>query len=454
MVILCDIIYLLLLAFAFPYTLARMVRLRKYRQNLSQRLGSVESRPGNQPCIWIHAVSVGEVNATVSLIHRLNEQYANHDIVLSTTTETGQRRARELFPELFVFYYPLDFSWVVRRVLSRIRPTLIILLELEIWHNLVNIAYQEGVPIALANGRLSRRSQWKYQIIKRLAASMFDKLAFIAVQDEAYADRFVSLGADPDRIHVLGNMKYDTAELTDEVKGQGQLAATLGLTAQHRLLVAGSTAEGEEREILHAFSKVRHHSPELRLVLVPRKPQRFETVAELIRQHGSKVQRLSAVRSGVEVESSDAVILGDTMGDLRKFYGLAELVLVGRTFEPFGGSDVMEIAALGKAMIVGPHCWNFEHPVSELLRVQAMVQVDSATALPSALETLLADPQAARTMGQRAREVVRENQGASRQHTDLIGELLYQISQRNRRSRIQNMPVISRSAGSVLDVSS
>ena len=450
MVILCDIIYLLLLAFAFPYTLARMVRLRKYRQNLSQRFGSVEPRSGNRPCIWIHAVSVGEINATVSLIHRLKERYANHDIVLSTTTETGQQRARQLFPDLFIFYYPLDFSWVVRRVLSRIRPTLIILLELEIWHNLVNIAHQEGVAIALANGRLSRRSQWKYQIVKRLAASMFDKLAFIAVQDEAYADRFVSLGADPDRIHVLGNMKYDTAELTDEVEGQDQLAHVLGLTAQHRLLVAGSTAEGEEREILHAFGKVRQHDSGLRLVLVPRKPQRFDTVAELIGQQGNKVQRLSEARSGVAGASPDAIILGDTMGDLRKFYALAEIVLVGRTFEPFGGSDVMEIAALGKALIVGPHCWNFEHPVSALLRERAIVQVENTAALPAALKGLLSDPQAANAMGHRAREVVRENQGASSQHADLIGQLLFQISQGNRRSRIQSMPVISRPAGSVL----
>ena len=414
------------LAYA-PALLYQTLVHKKHRGAWSERFGDVPRRASDRPCVWIHAVSVGEVNATRRVTAQLREAVPDADVVISTTTDTGYARARTLYPELTVFRYPLDFSFVVRRAMNRIRPTLIVLMELEVWYNLLAIAERTGVPVAVVNGRLTERSARRFGWIGPVARRMFARLAWVGAQSEDFAERFRRVGVATDRVEITGSLKWDTADIVDSVEGTDALATAMGIDRQRPLIVAGSTGPGEEAIVLDAYARVRQSHPRARLAIVPRKPERFDAVAELIEQRGYRCARRSRMPNDNGASSADdreTVFLGDTMGELRKFYSLARVVFVGRTLIPLGGSDMMEVAALARPVIVGPHTSNFPQATRALVEGEGMLVVSDAESLADTISKLLADAGACRRVGEAARRVVRANQGSTdrtvRRLTDLL----------------------------------
>lgn len=452
-----NLLYLPLALLYLPVLIYQMLILRKNRRGWRQRLGFVRARTGGRPCVWIHAVSLGEVNATRSLVSEIQRRLPAYDVVISATTDTGYAAAQKEYAPKLVFRYPLDFSFVVARVLRRVRPNAIVLMELEVWPNLLELTRRAGIPVGIANGRITEeRSMRRFRLplIRGVARRMFSRIAWIAAQDETFARRFVEVGASPERVTVCGALKYDTALIADTVPGADRLAQSMGIRADAPLVVAGSTGPDEEALLLDAYAVLRQRHPALQLAIVPRKPERFDEVARLIEQRGFSVRRRSAHpdlagqdlreaererrrreagRGSGTAESSalqeppaqaPTVLLGDTMGELRKFYVLASAVFVGRSLAAMGGSDVMEVAGLGRPMCFGPHMENFADAVEKLLRADAAIQIAGPAELSGALDRLVSDADAAMAMGRRAQETVRQNVGATRLTVDILCESL------------------------------
>jgi 3-deoxy-D-manno-octulosonic-acid transferase len=334
---------------------------------------------------------------------------------MSTTTDTGYARAKAVYgKDMAVFYYPLDFSWAVKRAFERIKPDVCILVELEVWPNFSQEAKKRGVPLAVFNGRLSDKSFPRYKKIKPITAWMFAKVDKFLVQTKQYKNRFVALGVDESKVVVTGSVKYDTAQVTDNIDGSEQLAAKLAIGKDGRLLVAGGTGPGEEQIILDVYRELRGQFPDLRLAVVPRKPERFNEVAALIEKDGLELVRYSEVKEtqGREV-STESVILGDTMGDLRKFYSLADIVFVGRSLCPMGGSDMMESTALGKFTAFGRYTFNFEQTVQALLDGGGAVEVADGDELKKVFARALSDQAYRKEVCENGRKVIIDNQGAT-----------------------------------------
>lgn len=421
-----DCIYVLAGLACLPMLAYQRFVTGKRRSGWGERFGHLPPRTAASPCVWIHAVSLGETNATRGIVEALRQQLPGHDVVISTTTDTGYTRATELYPDLYVFRYPLDFSWVVRRALDTVRPSAIVLMELEVWPNLVSLANRRGVPVAVANGRLTEeRSMRRFRkpIVRQLARWMFGRLAWVGAQNETYAARFRELGVPADRVHVTGLLKWDTAQVADALPGTDALRDAVGAPAdghQALLWVCGQTGPGEEVIVLAALRSLRKEFPSLRLAIIPRKPERFNEVADLVARQGWSCVRRSERPDGTPPPAAmPDVILGDTMGELRKFYCLASVVFVGRSLVPMGGSDVVEVAALAKPVIVGPHTENFADSVAELRGAGAIVVCETTAEDPAASEklaavvrSLLAGDKAV-GMGLAARRVVQQNQGVT-----------------------------------------
>jgi len=471
-----DLIYLLAGLVYLPVALYNALMVGKNRRGWRQRFGFVPkfrlNSEGKNTAgrIWIHAVSLGEINATPKLVEALRQRLPHHDIVFSTTTDTGFARAVQLYGAEKVFRFPLDFSVVISRVLNRVAPTLIVLVELEVWYNLVRMATHRGISVAVVNGRLTQRSARRLSWLGRPVRSMFSDLAWVGAQDETIAARFRQLGVRPDRIVVTSSLKWDTALITDRVEGAEELALALGIDGAQPLWVCGSTGPGEEAIILEAYRKLLRNaktpkrqnaetvgraspaeiakSPSCQITkskidnrqstippllsLVPRKPERFDEVAELIERCGFRCVRRSQRPDGIpsashrETDSptEPVVVLGDTMGELRKFYCLADVVFVGRSLVPMGGSDPMEVAALGKPILVGPHMENFHEPVEALKEAGAIRFVRTADDVASSVAELCTDRSTAQSLGILARDVVRGRQGATQITSDRLIDLL------------------------------
>lgn len=433
-----------------PVALYHALVLGKNRRGWAQRLGFVRTFDPARRRIWIHAVSLGEMNATPKLVEALQHRLPDYELVFSTTTDTGFARAVALYGRERVFRFPLDFSFVVSRVLRRVKPSLIVLVELEVWYNLVRTATRRGIPVAVVNGRLTARSARRLELLGGPVRRMFSDLAWVGAQDETIASRFVRLGARADRVEVTSSLKWDSATIADEVEGVQALRRALGIDPSRSLWVCGSTGPGEEVMILQAYQRIlkRCHSmapgdvdaategiadkPPL-LAIVPRKPERFDEVASRIQRAGFTCLRRSDHADGTaraderaraNPPSTAAVFLGDSMGELRKFYSLADVVFVGRSLVPMGGSDPMEVAALGKPMVCGPHMDNFRSAVEALVAADAVRIVPSPDALAPVIRELLRDHAIASGLGARARQVVIQNQGATVRTAGKVVQLL------------------------------
>ncbi|MHC4748795.1 MAG: 3-deoxy-D-manno-octulosonic acid transferase [Planctomycetota bacterium] len=422
-----DLLYLLAGAAYSPVVIYRFIRHKRYRSGWAQRFGKVSRRSPAKKCIWLHAVSVGEVNAAKTIIKELENRFADFEIVISTTTDTGFARATNLFSENYqVFYFPFDFSWVIRRVFDNIRPTICLLMELEIWPNFVGIAQQLNVPVIVVNGRISDKSFSGYKKIKPFAKKMFREISLILAQTDEYAQRFKEIGCPDENVIVTGSLKYDTAQITDKVEGTDALAAQLNI-GNERLWIAGATGNDEEQILLDVYENLKQQDrfSDLRLVIVPRKPERFNEVAQLINDAGFEFLRFSSIKNtGTKCAENVPVILGDTMGDLRKFYCLATIIFVGRSLVPMGGSDMMEAAALGKCTIFGPHAFNFKQTVDALLADNGAIMVTDKEELLETMQKCLLETDYAQEIAQNGREVIRKNQGATTKSIEQIAKFL------------------------------
>ena len=386
---------------------------RKARGGWRERFGHLGTLPpATKPRLLLHAVSVGEVNTLRSLVPMLAERL---DVVVSAGTDTGLARARTLFAEpgaARVVRYPLDFSASVRRFLEAVRPAAVGLVELELWPNFVAECGRRGIPVGVINGRLSERSFRGYRRVRPFIGRSFAALRFAAVQDEAYAERFRAMGVPPDRVIITDSMKWDSVPSDTAVAGADELAAALGIDRARPLIVAGSTAQGEEA-LLHAACP-----PGVQLLCAPRKPERFDEAA---RDLPGCVRR-TARRAGRGPANPSARFLLDTLGELRAAYALADIVVIGRSFGRLYGSDPIEPAALAKPVLIGPAHRDFESPVAAL-RAAGGLLVVPREGLPAVLAELLADAPRRERMGQAARECVERHRGATARHAALLHDL-------------------------------
>ncbi|MDZ7620934.1 MAG: lipid IV(A) 3-deoxy-D-manno-octulosonic acid transferase [Candidatus Competibacteraceae bacterium] len=389
-----------------------------HRQRWRERLGWIPLLP-EPGCLWIHAVSVGETRAALPLIRALRTRYPDAPLLVTTTTLTGSRQVREaLETTVRHVYAPFDLPGAVERFLRNARPRLAVIMETELWPNLLRQCAAAGIPVLIANARLSERSARGYTRIRRLTASMLRDVTLIAAQAEADAERFRALGAP--RVEVVGNLKYDL-QLPEDLPEQGLRLRRERLGERRPVWIAASTHAGEEEVILDALALLRPRWPELLLLLVPRHPERFAGVAALCQQRGLRVVRRGEERP---CAPDTAVFLGDSMGELLQFYAATDLALVGGSLVATGGHNVLEPALLGLPVLFGPHMFNFTEAGQRLLAAEAAWQVSDAATLATAVDRLLANPERRRSAGERGRAVVERHRGALAALLARVEELL------------------------------
>lgn len=444
---LLNAVYLLLLLVTGPWWVYQSLRAGKYREGWREKLlGLVPRRVGHRPCVWLHAVSVGEVNLLVGLVRLLEQARPEWECVVSTTTVTGFALARSRFPQLKVFYCPLDFSWAVQAALRRLRPDLLVLAELELWPNLIRLAHDRGTRVAIVNGRLSERSFRGYRRLRPLVAAVLRRLDLVAAQTDEYRERFVQLGARPEVTLVTGSLKYDGAR-TDRNQ-----AATVALRNLARLrpsdvvFLAGSTQEPEEAVALATFRRLAAEFSALRLILVPRHRERFESVASMLSQSGIDWERRSALTPD-RGDSGARVLLVDTIGELGAWWGTADIAFVGGSLGNRGGQNMIEPAAYGAAIAFGPNTRNFRDVVQALLAQRAAVVVQDEHDLTEFVRRCLQDQGQARDLGQRAAELVRANLGATQRTLDRLLALTHEPALARVHSAPQDIPPARRAAG-------
>lgn len=406
-----DAAYLIGLLASSPVLVPRLLWRGKHRIDWAARLGRGEALPEAAiPRVLIHGVSVGEVNAIRQLVDSLLAASPSLEVVVASTTATGLARAHALYSDrCCVVQYPLDLSASVRGFLDRIQPDLFASVELEVWPNFTSACSKRGITQIVVNGRLSERSFRGYRRVRPLVRPMFKRIDQVGVQDEVYADRFRRLGADPLSIVVTGTMKWDTARIEDDVPGSSDLAKSMGIDRSRPLIVAGSTAP-DEHLLLHQAT------PEgVQLLCAPRRPEWFDQAASVL----TGCARRSRSDSG---SATDRFLL-DTMGELRAAYSLADVAVVGRSFGDFHGSDMMEPAALGKPVVVGPATGDFQQTV-EALDAAGGILVSNRESLSKDLESLINRGDVRRNMSERARAVVVSHQGATKRTVEMITRAL------------------------------
>ncbi len=425
--ILIDFVYLLAAIGYSPILIYRAIRYNRYRAGWNQRFGIINRKFPEKKCIWLHAVSVGEVNAAKTIVEELKNTFLDFEIVISTTTDTGFARATNIFGEKFkVFYFPLDFSFIMLRAFRMIRPSICLLMEQEVWPNFVNLAQLLDVPVIVVNGRISDKAFARYKKLKLISGIIYRKVTLILAQTEEYAQRFITIGTPAEKVIVTGSLKYDTAQTEDKVEGADALATQLNITNE-RLWIAGATGPGEEIILLDVFTNLstQQQFKDLRLVIVPRKPERFDEVAQLIKDAGFDFVRYSDIKNtDARCPDKTPVILGDTMGDLRKFYSLSTIIFVGRSLVPMGGSDMMEAAALGKPTLFGPHAFNFRQAVDALLKDEGAVMVKDEHDLLQTIQKGLTNTDFAQKIAHNGQEVIKKNQGATAKTINQITKFL------------------------------
>jgi 3-deoxy-D-manno-octulosonic-acid transferase len=428
-----DVVYLILLALTAPVLILRAWKTGKYLDGWSEKVfGRAPLRIGEHPCIWFHAVSVGEVKSLAPIVADLGRRRPGWEIVVSTTTSTGLSVARQTYPDLITFYAPLDFTWAVKRAVARIRPSVLALVELELWPNLVWAAKRSGARVVIINGRLSLRSHRSYRKIRGPLGPTLLRLDVVAAQSEEYASRFEDLGVPRPRVKVTGSVKYDGLERDRDNPKTVALRKALGLSASELVFVAGSTMEGEEAAALAAYRGARARHPRLRLVLVPRHAERFDKVAGWLDAQGERVVRRSQGASSSKGSARSPVVLVDTVGELSAVWGLADVAFVGGSLFPGrGGQNMMEPAAFGASVLFGPYTENFSEAVDGLLARNGARRVTDAADLARVLLEDLEDPEQAAARGAAGREFVLAQDGAAARTLAEIDRLVVQTESGN-----------------------
>jgi 3-deoxy-D-manno-octulosonic-acid transferase len=430
------LIYSFLLTVGFLILLPRFAidafRNGKYVTGLSERLGRIpRSKSVGTPSIWLHCVSVGETEAAKPLVRALRQALPGYRLVISTTTVTGQQVARRAFADAadLVFYFPIDWARTVRRVLNALDPAAVLIMETELWPNLLRECRRRSTPVALINGRISPTSFRRYSKIRPFMRRVLGDLTAGVMQSDADSKRIATLGLEPARIHRSGNLKFDSA-MSELVKSDLQpvIRERFAFTTDQPLIVAASTHSPEEAILLTAFKQILTTDRRPRLLLVPRHPERFDEVAKLIASTGLSWSRRSAPPSPNDANST--IVLLDSIGELRAVYESAALVFVGGSLIRHGGQNLLEPAAQGVCIVTGAHTHNFADITRALLEHEAVIQLpdlppaEAATPLASLIANLLGDDSRRKAIGQRAREVCGANRGATDRTLSIIAELL------------------------------
>lgn len=415
---LANLVYLVALVAVSPLVVYRMLRHGRYRRGLSEKLWGLSASRASQlagdgPRIWIHAVSVGEVNLLPGLVRRFEIENRDCRVVVSTSTDTGYDLAVKHFGRQRVFFCPLDFSWAVRRTLRHLHPEQLVLAELELWPNLIRLADQFGCHVAVFNGRLSDRSARGYLRWAALTRPMFARLAWVGCQDDSTAENFARCGTPADGLQVTGSLKFDDAPTTREQPEVQYRAQWSAVDPWHRVWVFGSSGPGEETMALDVYNRLRQQYSELRLILVPRHVERFDAVAEMITDAGLVAHRRSRDAELTEWPA-DRVILIDTIGELRYWWGVGQIATVGGSFGSRGGQNMLEPAGYGCAVCFGPDTRNFREIADRLIDQQAAVRVADAGQLEAFVGRCLADIPAADSLGRAARSLVAAQRGATK----------------------------------------
>jgi len=428
-----NLVYCGLLLLFSPVIFFRAIWRGKYRAGWGEKfLGRVPVRTSSNPAIWLHAVSVGEVLILRTLLPALREQMPGCEIWISTTTHTGHAVACEKYPDCRIIYFPLDFTWAVRNALSRVRPSLIVLVELELWPNFIREAEARSIPLVLINGRMSARSFRGYRRIRWLMVGLWRGFSRIAIQTEEYRRRLLELGAPADRLVVTGSTKYDGLE-SDRRNGRTrEIRDQFGIQEHETVFIAGSTQSPEESYAIETYLSWRERYPALRLVLVPRHQERFEEVAALVTARGLPLCRRSVIKANRsagltgqgEPPAAPPILLLDTLGELGAAWGLADIAFVGGSLTPRGGQNMIEPAAYAAAVLFGPNTQNFRQVVELLLSEQAARVVRTPEELTQVVGEFLNDPTLARQLGETAQKLVLKQQGATARTVGLIVEAL------------------------------
>lgn len=432
-------VYTVLLAFlltvSLPFWLVQMLRKGKYRVGLAERFGRVPARlretSANENCVWIHAVSVGEVLAVGGLIAGFKQKFPEWRVVVSTTTQTGQALAREKYGADNIFYFPIDLPFAITPYLRSLRPRLVVLAETEFWPNFLHLARKSGARIAVVNARISDRSFPRYRSWRSVFEPVLSNVDLFLTQSELDRQRLVAIGADSGKAQMSGNLKFEirAAQQSELVQ---QLHQRLAPGAP--VIVAGSTVEGEEPLVLAAFKEVLREHPKAVLVLAPRHLERFDSVGELLAQSATTFWRRSAGRWADSTLTSGVFLL-DTIGELASLYELADVAFVGGSLVPRGGHNVLEPAQFGKAITVGPHTENFRDVIQIFSRDHA-VMISDAAALGVLWTKLLGDMVMRREFGQRAKQVMDSQEGATKRTLDALEVLLW-MPETIRRRQVQ-----------------
>ena len=402
------LIYTLLLYLGLPIAILKLVvKERKspfWKVKLKNQLGFVTKTASK--AIWVHCVSVGEFNAARPLIDRLLDIYPEHRLAITTTTITGAEAVRNHYKNRVMHYFfPFDLPSIVGPFINKINPVACILLETEIWPNLINNLNKKAIPVMLVNARLSERSLNKYQkISSNLVQKTINQLTLIGSQNERSSERFLSLGVSPDKVVTVGNLKFDSKE-KDNPSTTQSLQQMIG---QRRVVVFASTRDGEERKILKSYVNTKDKFDAL-MIVIPRHPQRFDEVFNLIVDSGLDVKRRS---QGLSCDENTQVLLGDSMGELLSYYSVCDIAFVGGSLIDTGGQNMLEAAALSKPILFGPSVFNFEQIAQLLLEKGASIQVDDADGLMKTISSLLLDDAKRKELGENAKNLLEKHRGA------------------------------------------
>jgi 3-deoxy-D-manno-octulosonic-acid transferase len=420
-----NLLLLVAALFAVPFYGSRMLFRGKYRKSFGPKFGA--PYPANpspmegEPRIWVHAVSVGEVTAAAPIVEALRRRLPGACIVVSTSTETGQEMARRLIPAATAhIYYPLDIPQVVRRVVERVNPDLFVPVETELWPNFIRICRARGTRIVMANGRLSPRSFRRYHSTRLFWKGTLLDLDEAGMISETDGKRLAALGMPAERIHILGNAKYDGLAARVSPAIEKEIAGRLGMAPGDQALVAGSTHEGEEAVILTVYRRLLELRPDLKLILIPRHIERGAAVADLVRQAGfSDCIRMSEINAGRK-RSGERIVLIDVIGELFKVYSLATVVFCGGSLVPKGGQNILEAAAWGKVVLYGVHMDDFRDELALVEEAGAGIAVANGEALFTEIRNLLDHPERLRQKGEAGRQAVEANRGAAERYAALI----------------------------------
>jgi 3-deoxy-D-manno-octulosonic-acid transferase len=426
------LIYSLLSFVAFlavsPYFAYQAVRYKKYVGSVRQRLGylPITLNVDGDESIWIHAVSVGEALSVRALVHDLRERYPRLRIFLSTTTLAGQEVARRNLQHLDgIFYFPFDWVFIIRRTLRIVRPRLFVMMETEIWPNLLRVCHARGVKTILINGRISARSYPRYKLIRPFFKRVLGDVDRFCMQSEESAARLLDLGADPSRVTITGSLKFDSLRMPTPLshgKPRERVLRYFRIPANRMVIVAGSTMKTEEAAVFRAFARIKSLSPGALLIVAPRQPQRFDDVAKLAKEEGFSTTRRSQLP--IDAEPRCDVVVLDTLGELAPLYQLASAVFVGGSLADHGGHNILEPAVFGKPIVFGPHMHNFKEIAATFLANAAAIQVQTERELEDALRGLVTDPVGRARLGAAAQALVEANRGAKDKTLAVIANLM------------------------------